>query len=127
MAKLNNIGQVFHVPAFRFPRDGQMILKIAFVELWTHYLLRRITFPLSKLPRLHHHFRKESLEKIYIISTRLIAYTTNVRTYPTKKISMKCHLDYFKARFRPSASQMVRRETDRVARKRSSCLRRSCG
>ena len=56
-----------------------------------------------------------------------MAYKTNVRTYPTKKVSMECHLDYFKARFRPSASQMVRRETRRVVRKSSSCLRRSCG
>ena len=43
MAKLNNIGQVFHVPPIRypsppprpllFPRDVQIILKIAFVEI----------------------------------------------------------------------------------------------
>ena len=88
------------------------------------YLLHRITFPLSKLPRLHHRLRKESLEK-NVKRTRLIAYKINVRTYPTKNISMKCHLDFFKACFR---LLLVRWSGGKsVACRCSSCLQHSCG
>ena len=104
------------ISPFLFPRKVQMILKNCLCRAYgLIYLLRRITFPLSKLPRLHHRFRKESLEK----------NVKRTRTYPTKNKSMKCHLDFFKARFR---LLLVRWSGGkRVARRRSSCLQRCCG
>lgn len=130
MAKLKNIGQVFHVPPIRyppflFPREEQMILKIAFVELWTYLLTSPNNFPSFKVTKTSSSSSQRIFGKKNVKRTRLIAYKINVRTYPTKNISMKCHLDFFKACFR---LLLVRWSGGKsVACRRSSCLQRSCG